>query len=233
MRVTGSRSRIIRSAAVTLAAALVLASCGGDGEKAAESPAVTTSPSPSSTVNVPEAVELTDVGADLAFGDPATVIHEPDQKSGTVLELTVKKATEGTIKDFSGFILDDYTRTSTPYYVDVTVKNVGEGTLAGGAVPLWGVDAKNTLLPPASFTTTFDRCPSEPLPQKFEPEASFSTCLVFLAPDKGTMEAVSFRPNQEFDPIRWTGEITTPKPAPKKSEKKSGDKTNNKKGKNG
>ncbi|HET7534401.1 MAG TPA: hypothetical protein VFJ83_14705 [Nocardioidaceae bacterium] len=230
---TGSRSRIIRSAAVTLAAALVLASCGGDGEKAAESPAVTTSPSPSSTVNVPETVELTDVGADLAFGDPATVIHEPDQKSGTVLELTVKKATEGTIKDFSGFILDDYTRTSTPYYVDVTVKNVGEGTLAGGAVPLWGVDAKNTLLPPASFTTTFDRCPSEPLPQKFEPEASFSTCLVFLAPDKGTMEAVSFRPNQEFDPIRWTGEITTPKPAPKKSEKKSGDKTNNKKGKNG
>ena len=230
MRVTGSRSRIIRSAAVTLAAALVLASCGGDGEEAAESPAVTTSPSPSSTVNVPEAVELTDVGADLAFGDPATVIHEPDQKSGTVLELTVKKATEGTIKDFSGFILDDYTRTSTPYYVDVTVKNVGEGTLAGGAVPLWGVDAKNTLLPPASFTTTFDRCPSEPLPKKFEPEASFSTCLVFLAPDKGTMEAVSFRPNQEFDPIRWTGEITTPKPEPKKSEKKSGNKKNDKKG---
>ena len=47
------------------------------------------------------------------------------------------------------------------------------------------------------------------------------------------MEAVSFRPNQEFDPIRWTGEITTPKPEPKKSEKKSGDKKNNKKGKNG
>lgn len=230
MRVTGSRSRIIRSAAVTLAAALVLASCGGDGEKAAESPAVTTSPSPSSTVNVPETVELTDVGADLAFGDPATVIHEPDQKSGTVLELTVKKATEGTIKDFSGFILDDYTRTSTPYYVDVTVKNVGEGTLAGGAVPLWGVDAKNTLLPPASFTTTFDRCPSEPLPKKFEPEASFSTCLVFLAPDKGTMEAVSFRPNQEFDPIEWTGEIATPKPEPKKTTKKSDKK---KSGKNG
>jgi len=218
---------------VTLATALVLASCGGDGEETAESPAVTTSPSPSSTVNVPQAVELTEVGAGLTFGDPATVIHEPDQKSGTVLELTVKKATRGTIKDFSGFILDDYTRTSTPYYVDVAVKNVGEGSLDGGAVPLWGVDAKNTLLPPASFTTTFDRCPSEPLPKKFAPKASFSTCLVFLAPDKGSMEAVSFRPNQEFDPIRWTGEITTPKPEPKKSEKKSGNKKSKKKDKNG
>jgi len=220
VRVTGSRTRITRSAAATLAAALVLASCGGDGEEAAESPTVTTSPSPSSTVNVPQAVELTEVGADLTFGDTAQVIHEPDQKSGTVLDLTVEKAVRGTIKDFSGFILDDYTRTSTPYYVDVTVKNVGDGTIGGGAVPLWGVDAKNTLLPPASFTTTFSRCPSEPLPKKFAPKASFSTCLVFLAPDKGTMDAVSFRPNQEFDPIRWTGEITTPKPEPKKSEKK-------------
>ncbi len=206
---------------MTLAAALVLAACGGSGDEASDKPSVTTSPSPSSTVNVPKSVELTEVGADLAFADTATVIYEPDQKRGSVLDLTVEKASQGTIKDFSGFVLDDYTRSATPYYVDVTVKNVGEGTVGGAAVPLWGVDAENTLLPPASFTTTFRRCPSEPLPKEFEPGKSFSTCLVFLAPDKGTMKAVSFRPNQEFDPIRWTGDIATPKPEPKKSEKGS------------
>ena len=214
-----------------MAAALVLASCGGSAEETSEKPTVTTSPSPSSTVNVPKTVELTEVGADLSFGDAATVIYEPDQKSGTVLELTVEKAAEGTVKDFSGFILDDYTRSSTPYYVDVSVKNVGEGTVGGSPVPLWGVDAKDTLLPPASFTTTFRRCPSEPLPKKLAPEDTFSTCLVFLAPDKGTMKAVSFRPNQEFDPITWTGEIATPKPTPKKSAKSSTDrKKDNQKG---
>lgn len=216
MRVTRSKTSALRAAALTVAAALVLASCGDSGEESSQEPTVTTSPSPSSTVNVPETVELTEVGADLAFGDTATVIYEPDQKSGTVLELTVKKVEQGSLKDFSGFVLDDYTRSSRPYYVDVAVKNVGEGQVGGKPVPLWGVDEKNTLLPPASFTTTFRRCPSESLPKKLKSGDSFSTCLVFLAPDKGHMKAVSFRPNQEFDPIQWTGEIATPKPEPKK-----------------
>jgi hypothetical protein len=226
VRVNRSRTRLT-TAATALAGALALVSCGGTSDQAAPKPSVSTSPSPSSTVKVPGAVELTEVGADLSFGETATVIHEPDQKTGTVLALTVQKAVQGRVKDFSGFILDDYTRTSTPYYVDVDVKNVGEGTVRNAAIPLWGVDAENTLLPPASFTTTFKRCPSEKLPKRFKPDASFSTCLVFLAPDKGTMEAVSFRPNQEFDPIRWTGDIPTPTPEPKKTEKgkkKSGSK---------
>jgi hypothetical protein len=218
VRVTRSMTLIPRAAAVAATAAIVLASCGGEStEEAVETPTPSVSPSPSSTVNVPAAVELTEVGADLSFGDSATVIYEPNQKRGTVLELTVKKAAQGTTKDFSGFILDDYTKAATPYYVDVEVTNVGEGDVGGAAVPLWGVDADNTLLPAATFTTTFRRCPSKALPKKFGPEKTFSTCLVFLAPDKGKMEAVSFRPNQEFDPIRWTGEIATPEPEPKKN----------------
>jgi hypothetical protein len=214
--------RTSRAAAVTATAVLLLASCGGESaEEAAETPTPSVSPSPSSTVNVPGAVELTEVGADLSFGETATVIYEPNQKSGSVLELTVTKAAEGTTKDFSGFILDDYAKNATPYFVDVEVTNVGEGDVGGAPVPLWGVDAQNTLLPPATFTTSFQRCPSKPLPKKFGPEKSFSTCLVFLAPDQGTVEAVSFRPNQEFDPIQWTGEIATPKPEPKKNKKKN------------
>ena len=108
------------------------------------------------TVQVLLVEDGTEVGADLTFGDTATVIHEPTKNTGTVLELTVDKAVEGTTDDFSGFVLDDYTRSATPYYVDVTVTNVGEGDVGGSPVPLWGVDAQNTLLPPASFTTTTD-----------------------------------------------------------------------------
>jgi hypothetical protein len=214
--------RAARSLGVLLSTALVLSACGGDVEEpeAEPSPSPTTSPSPSSTVAVPEGVELTEVGADLSFGDSATVIHEPNQRQGSVLTLTVNRARQGTTKDFSGFILDDYTRAATPYYVYVDVENVGEGDLGGGPVPVWGVDGDNTLLPPASFTTAFAKCPSEPLPKRFAPGDSFSTCLVYLAPDGGTMEAVSFRPNQEFDPIRWTGEVAEPKAEPKQRNRK-------------
>lgn len=210
-----------QTAALAVASALVLTACGGDGaEESGPTPSPSLSPTPSSTVAVPETVSLTEVGADLSFGDSATVIHEPDQKRGTVLELTVRKAVRGSVKDFAGYILDDYTKSSTPYYVTVDVENVGEGNVGGTPVPLWGVDAKNTLLPPASFTTSFRRCGSDSLPKKFGPGKEFSTCLVFLAPDKGTMEKVSYRPNQEFDPIEWSGTIATPKPK-KKNEKKN------------
>jgi len=143
----------------------------------------------------------------------------------------VGKATKGSVKDLSAFILDDHTRSATPYYVDVTVKNVGEGDVGGAPVPLWAVDADNTLLPAASFTTSFRKCVSEPLPKKFEAGDSMDTCLVYLAPDGGTLEAVSFRPDQEFNPIRWTGEVATPKPEPKKTKKsdKDGSKKSGKK----
>lgn len=225
--VNRSKTGMTRAAATTLTVALLLASCGGEADEAAEAtPSPSVSPSPSSTVNVPASVELTEVGADLTFGDSATVIFEPNQKRGSVLELTVKKAVQGTTEDFSGFILDEYTRAATPYYVDVTVENVGESDVGGTAVPLWGVDATNTLLPPATFTTTFRRCPSEPLPKKFGAGKKLSTCLVFLAPEQGTLEGVSFRPNQAFDPIVWTGEIVTPKPEPKKNKNKKKSKKN-------
>jgi hypothetical protein len=204
-------------------ATLVLSSCGGGEGDAAGEP--TASPTPTSTVSVPQGLSMTDAGSALAFGDTATVVFEPTQKRGSVLELTVKKATKGSLKDFSAFVLDDYTRSATPYYVDVTVKNVGEGEVGGVPVPLWGVDQENTLLPAASFTTEFSRCASEPLPAKFAAGATLHTCLVFLAPDKGSMEAVSFRPTEEYDPIRWTGDITTLKPKPERAEgKKPGNK---------
>ena len=40
--------------------------------------------------------------------------------------------------------------------------------------------------------------------------------------DPGTLESVSYRPSQEFNPITWSGDITPPKPAPKKKSKKKG-----------
>ena len=221
-------TRVARTAALCLTTALVVASCAGSTVKSSDKPTVTTSPSPSSTVKVPKSVKLTDMGADLSFGDTATVIYEPDQNTGTVLDLTVEKAEQGDLKDFSGFILDEQTKKSTPYYVKVKVRNVGEDTIGGQAVPLWGVDGRNTLLPPAKFTAPFKRCPSRSLPKKFEPEDDFSTCLVFLAPDRGTMKAVSFRPNQKFDPIQWTGPIA--QPTKSQSPDKGGKKANGKKG---
>jgi len=201
---------VLRAAAV-LAAAMALAGCSSGGQPQAVKKTPSSSPSPTSTVSVPAGVSLTDQGSKLSFGDSATVIFEADQNRGTVLKLTTQNATKGRISDLSGFVLDDTTRRSTPYYVHVSVSNVGQGEVGGGPVPVYGVDASNTLLPPTSFTSPFKRCPSQPLPTHFGPGDSIRTCLVFLAPNHGTMNAVSYRPDQAFDPITWTGQIATEK----------------------
>jgi len=202
----------VRAAALLAATALTLAGCSSGAQpRAHKKPAASPSPSPSptSTVSVPAGVSLTDPGSKLGFGDTATVIYQADQQRGTVLKLIAKGATRGRISDLSGFVLDDATRSSTPYYVRVSVSNVGQGRIGGGPVPLYGVDADNLLLPPARFTTAFKKCPSEQLPAKFRPGDSFSTCLVFLAPKHGTLTAVSYRPDQAVAPITWTGQVGT------------------------
>ena len=221
------RRPVLPIAAVTTAAALALGGCtsegaakdaGGSSSGAASSSA---SSSPSSTVPVPEGTDLTEQGSKLSFGDPATVIFEPAEGRGTVLQLTVTSVEQGSLDDFKGFILDDsYKQKASYYYASVTVKNVGEGDVGGVGVPLWGVNSANTLLPAVNFTTGFKPCSSKPLPRSFPKDATLSTCLVYLSPDKGKLEAVSYRPSQEFDPVTWTGDITAPSPTPKKKTRK-------------
>jgi hypothetical protein len=212
------------------AAGLVLTGCSG-GDQPAATPSTSASASASATesptaeVSVPDGVSVTAQGTDLSFGDSAVVVFEPDQKRSTLLELTVTDAREGSIDDFKGFILDDkYKREASYYYVDVTVENVGEGDVGGTPVPLWGVSGDNTLLPPVNFTTRFKKCASTPLPEKFEAGDTVDTCLVYLSPDHGSLEAVSFRPDQAFDPIQWTGDIKPAQDDTKKSDKGKKDK---------
>jgi hypothetical protein len=206
--------------AIAAAAALALTGCSsGSKGSGGSSSSGSASPSPSSTVKVPSGVDLTAQGSKLAFGDSAKVIFEPSKNRGSVLQLTVRKVQQGTLKDFTGFILDDaYKKRASYYYASVDVKNVGQSNVGGVPVPLWGVNDTNTLLPAVNFTTSFKKCPSKPLPRAFGPGASLSTCLVYLAPNHGKLVGVSYRPSQEYNPITWTGTIEKP-PPPKKSEK--------------
>lgn len=226
-RVPAPLSRSVLSlAAVTTAAALALSGCSSEAGSAgatkttASSASSAASPSPSSTVNVPDGVALTDQGAKLSFGAPATVIFESTQNKGTVLQLSVQSVRKGRLADFKGFILDDaYKQKADYFYARVQVKNVGAGDVGGVGVPLWGVNAANTLLPAVNFTTSFPKCPSKILPASFGPGATLNTCLVYLSPDKGALQSVSYRPSQEFNPITWTGQIVTPAPTPTKKAK--------------
>lgn len=217
VRVT-SRPRSLSFLALLAAGALLfsglLAGCGSSKDGKSQQPAsAASSPSvalPTGDVSVPPGVKITPPGTKLSFGQTATVAYEPNSKRNTVLRLTVTKVQRARISDLSAYVLDKRTRSSTPYYVDVRVKNAGTGDVGHTDVPVWLVDQDDTLIHSSGFTNRFEACPSRSLPAKFGPGASYSTCLLYLVPEHGHITAMSFRPLQAYAPITWTGKVQKP-----------------------
>jgi hypothetical protein len=209
------RRRALAAGAALLAGALLLSACGGDGGNGGDAdepePTPQESPSESASSSAPDRDEdaptLTAPGSQLAFGDTATVEYTAQNATAT-LDLTVRSAEKGSLDDFSGFDTGDtLVRNANFYYVRVRVENVGKTPFGNAEVPLWGISGQDRLLPPVKFTTTFDTCPTENLPARFRPGDTFGTCLVFLSPDKGSLEGVSYRPTVDFTPIEWRGKV--------------------------
>lgn len=210
---------------VLIAAAIALSGCngaGGDGGDAGPTGSETNPSSPSDAVSgdekygvvVPPGLTLTEPGSELALGNPATIAWAPRAGVVGALRIEVIRLRKGTIKDFQGFTVEAADRSSTPYYVTANVTNAGATDLGGVDVPLYMVDATDTLYEQNHFGGEFKPCAAKPLPKPFVAAQGATVCLVYLAPNHGTLTAVSFRPSQTFDPITWTGTIITPAPSP-------------------
>lgn len=206
---------------VAAAAVLALVGCSDDEPTAAPTPTPTEVPSATPYLPVPAGVELTQPGSQLDLEEHAVVAYRPRQGQVAVLDIVVTKLEKTSIEDFSAWQLSDEQKKSTPYYVRVAVENVGDTDLGGRPVPLYVVNEENVLLESTPFASSYKPCPSTPFPEKFGPGARTSTCLVYLAPNRGELEAVSFRPEESFNPIVWDGEVVRYQPPkPEKPEKK-------------
>lgn len=213
-----------RLTGLVLATTLALAGCsGGDDEptsEASQDPGETTSETAEAYLDVPEGVELTAQGSTLEVGDTATVAYEPRQGTIGALEVKVTSLEKASFEQFVGWELKKETRRTAPYFVRARVTNVGDTNLGGRPVPLYIVDGENRLIESSIFTGTFKPCDGASFPRKFRSGDSVKACMVYLAPGKGELTAVSFRPTQEFNPITWEGEVTPAKGTEGKKKKK-------------
>jgi hypothetical protein len=218
----------------SLTAALLLSGCSGDDGSDEASNGGSPSGDGSSTTKpylpVPDGVELTTQGTELGLDETATVAYEPRQGQVGVLDITVTRMDKASFDLFSGWKLDEKTKSTQPYFVHAKIRNVGATDLGERRPPLYAVDGDNKLVESSTFASTFEPCPSAPFPKKFKTGDTVSSCLVYLAPNKGELAAVSFRPTEDFDPIVWLGELTTPEP-PKNTGDKKRDKGGDKNGK--
>jgi hypothetical protein len=213
---------------LAVAGVLALGACSGDSGGTPEAGGSTTPTATSSEtpyLPVPAGVELTPQGSQLSVGDHAVVAYEPRQDQVGALDIQVTALVKTSIKDFSAWQLSDEQKKSNPFYVRATIKNVGDTDLGGRPVPLYVVNDQNVLLESTPFASSFEPCPSTPFPDTFGPGDSVKACLVYLAPNHGDLVSVSFRPEETFNPITWTGDVVRyepPKPSKSKPSKKSG-----------
>jgi hypothetical protein len=211
--------------ALVAVAALVLVGCGGGssssgptdgGSDSSTSTSTTTTTATSGTTSsdgsptgTVDGVSLTPGGTRLKVGETARVSWQPDQKTTGVVALTVTGLFKMRIGAFSAWRLDKATRKSTPYFVHVSVRNLGKSNLGGAAVPLYLLDQRGTLLQASRFRATFTPCPSRPLPSRFKRDDKTDVCLVYFAPDHGKLVAISFRPTEDSEAITWEGTVVT------------------------
>jgi hypothetical protein len=230
----GVLKRVGTSLGAVLLTACVLAGCSGDDKAPEASEPTSATGTATSTATdspstpaapylpVPDGVELTAQGSQLKVGDSATVAYEVKQGQVGVLDIKVTRMEKTSFKkSFVGWDLDEGQKHANPYFVRATVTNRGETDLGGRRTPLYIVDGENTLVESTSFASSFEACEPGTFPRKFKTGKKTKICMVYLAPRKGDLVAVSFRPTQEFAPITWTGELEKPKP-PKKDKGKKG-----------
>ncbi len=209
------------AAVVLIATAGLLGGCSDDdkspdvGESGSPNASGSASGSESTepSLPVPEGVELSPEGSQFEVDDTATVAYELRQGVVGVLDIRVSRLEKTSFKkSFVGWDLDPSQKKSNPYFVRATITNRGETDLGGKKAPLYIVDGTNTLVEATTFASAFPPCEPGEFPKKFKPGQKLKVCLVFLAPKKGDLTAVSFRPTQDYDPITWTGELQKPKP---------------------
>ncbi len=201
-------------------ASLSLGACGGGEEPSdpatsepTESASATESTSapadPTAYLPVPDGVELTEQGTELAVKESAVVAWKPQQDLVGVLDITVTRLEQTSLAEsFEGWQLDADAMKSTPYFVHATIGNVGDTDVGDQDVPLYAVDGTDTLIQAQRFLAEFEPCPgSGVFAQTFGPDATKEICLVYLIPNRGELTAVSFRPSQDFNPITWVGPI--------------------------
>ena len=190
---------MLRVLLLPAALALTLGGCSGPAPEAGPDPTTTPTVAPGEAGTAP--------GTDLAFGESAVLVWKPEADLTGELELSVDRVSEQDQSVFEGWARDEAMAASRPYFVAVTVTNVGESDLGAQAVPLYLRDEEGALGAPWTLGGTFAECQSGPLPDPFPAGTEVEMCLVYLVPDGGRIRDMVFEPTEGYDPITWTGEV--------------------------
>ena len=131
----------------------------------------------------------TAAGSTLQIGEAATIAYEDaSKKLRSTITVAPTKIEKGSIDDFKNVNLDADQKTATPYYAEVTVRNVGPGNLTGTdpASYIDAVDDRGQRQNEVIFFGDFERCDGSD-PKSLKTGESYDTCLTYLIPKGGSV----------------------------------------------
>lgn len=185
-----------------VAAGCVLVATAACGQDPAPAPVMTAA----TDIELPPGVQLTPQGEVLETGEPGTTVLDLGNGASSAVTAVVRDVREGDLDDFSMFTLDESGKTSTPYYVDVSVRNEGPAGLGGVSLPLYLHSDADVLHPATGLVGDFEPCPASALPAQFLAGSSERVCFVYLVPKGQVAESVDLVPSRESDTLRWAVE---------------------------
>ena len=147
----------------------------------------------------------------MTFGQSARMTFAPNANRSTSLQVTVDGVRAGRVRDLAAYAIDDQTKSSRPYYVRVSVTNLGPDDIGGSLVPLWASTSDGAVVSASAFAQPFVRCRSTPLPTPFAAAASTHTCLMYLVPRSATLVAMTNRTAAGDVAVTWTGTVKPPR----------------------
>ena len=215
-----SRTRIVQFLLTLAIGMAALSACGGDsddengGAGAANSapPPATTSEAPATTADdapLPaDSAGVTAAGSTLKVGQAATIAYDDASKHlKSTITVAPTKIEKGSIGDFNNIKLDADQKTATPYYAQITVRNIGTADLTGTdpAGYIDGVDDRGQRQNELIFFGDFDRCDGSD-PKSLKPGESYDTCLTYLIPKGGSivgMQWIFFDEKTGKSNINW------------------------------
>jgi hypothetical protein len=202
----GSSGSTSSSAAATSAAAATTS--------AASSSAATSSAGATSTAAASSSAQgaTAKPGASAKPGQAVTVGYSTTTKAGKPgpsykLSVNITSIEKGSLSDFNGIKLDATEKASTPYYVKVSMTNLGPGKISttdnDPAIAVQGVDSTDQTQESVTFFGDFPRCNEATTPNPLASGKSFTTCLTFLVP--GGIKRVAYTGTEAYvtTPVTW------------------------------
>jgi hypothetical protein len=185
-----------------IAVVLAMSGCGsssststGSASTATSTPTTVSTSSPQSTgTSTNAAASTTAPGTTLALGAPATVNYKPGIKSNSPtyrLRVNVASITKAPAADLNGVELEKEQQGKAPYYVKLSITNLGEGNAsAEDGVPTAGfqaIDDRGQQGQELTLLGTFRPCESGTQPKEFTHGVTYSTCQVYLVGGGGSI----------------------------------------------